>query len=124
MEVIDSKYTITHNRGDKGVLRLLASNTSTGSFKANDVIKFSIVTRDDYADVVFQKKFTIPEDCTEFFLTFTNEEMRIGEVISEKVTYYYEIELNNDTTLLGAGRKGHKKFILYPEADDKEEVDS
>lgn len=124
MEVINSKYTLIHNRGSKGAIKLVASNTSTGTFKANDEIKFSIVTEDDYGDVVFQKKFIIPEDCTEFFLTFTNEEMRIGEIISDKVTYYYEIELNNDTTLLGAGRKGHKKFILYPEAVNQKEGES
>lgn len=124
MEVIDSKYTLVHNRGSKGAIKLVATETSTGTFKANDEIKFSVVSEGDYGDVVFQKKFTIPEDCTEFFLTFTNKEMKIGEIISKKTTYYYEIELNNDTTLIGSDRKGHKKFILYPEAADKEEVDS
>lgn len=121
MEVINSKYTLVHNRGAKGAIRLLASSTSTGKFNPDDEIKFSIVTEGEYGDVVFQKKFIVPEECTEFFLTFTNEEMRIGDIISDKVTYYYEIELNNDTTLLGAGRKGHKKFILYPEAVNQKE---
>lgn len=116
MEIIDKKHTLIHNRGSKGAIQLLATKTSTGKFKPNDVIKFSIVTKDNYEDVVFQKKFTIAEECEDFFLTFTNEEMRIGSPISKKVEYYYEIELNNDTTLVGAYRDGHKRFILYPEA--------
>lgn len=121
MKVIDSKYTITHNRGAKGTIRVTATK---GAFKPNDVIKFSIVKKDNYDDVVFQKEFTITEECTEYFLLFTNEEMRIGPMINSKVDYYYEIELNNDTTLLGSDPKGHKKFTLYPEAGTKKEVDA
>lgn len=124
MEVIDKKHTLIHNRGDKGVIKLKASATSTGTFKKDDVIKFSIVTKDNYDDVIFQKEFTVQEDCTEFFLIFTNEEMRIGDIISKKVEYYYEIELNNDTTLIGSYKDGHKKFVLYPEAGDKKEVEN
>lgn len=124
MEVIDSRYTVIHNRGSKGALRLLASAVSTGTFKAGDVIKFSIVEKDDYANVVLQKRFTVKEDCTEFFLVFTGEEMKIGDIISKKKEYYYEIELNEDTTLLGSYKDGHKRFVLYPEAGEKGEVNS
>lgn len=121
MEVIDSKFTIVHNRGAKGVLRLIAD---VAPFKANDIIKFSIVTKGDYDDVIFQKEFKVPEECTEFFLQFTSEEMRIGDMISKKVEYYYEIELNDDTTLLGSYTDGDKRFVLYPEAGTKKGVDS
>lgn len=115
MEIIDKRYTLEHTRGDKGALRLVATKRP---FKVDDVLKFSIVTKGNYNDVVFQKEFKIEEEATDFCLTFTNEEMRIGDPISEKVTYYYEIELNNDTTLIGSRNK-HKKFILYPEAGKK-----
>lgn len=120
MEVIDSKFTIAHNRGAKGALRLIADEAP---FKTDDVIKFSIVTKGDYEDVIFQKEFIVSEECTEFFLQFTNEEMRIGDPISKKVEYYYEIELNNDTTLLGSYVDGDKRFVLYPEAGTKKGVD-
>ena len=117
MEIIDKRYTLEHTRGDKGGIRL---KSSVGPFKADDVIKFSIVTKGDYTNVVFQKEFKVLEECTEFLLWFTKEEMKIGEPIKDKeVTYYYEIELNNDTTLIGSRNK-HKKFILYPEAGTKE----
>lgn len=119
MEIIDKRYTMEHTRGDKGGIRLV-TKPGLRSFKIDDVIKFSIVTKGNYNDVVFQKEFKVEEDCTEYILGFTNEEMRIGEPISDKeVTYYYEIELNNDTTLIGSRNK-HKKFILYPEAATKE----
>ena len=120
MKVIDSKFTIAHNRGAKGNLRLLATKAP---FKVDDVIKFSIVTKNNYEDVVFQKEFKITEECTEYVLQFTKDEMRIGDPISKKVEYYYEIELNDDTTLLGSFTDGDKRFVLYPEAGTKKEVD-
>lgn len=115
MEVIDKNYTIEHTRGDKGTLRL---KSSASPFKIGDILTFSIVTKGNYSDVVFQKEFKIEEETMEFHLTFTNEEMRIGEPINDKVTYYYEIDLNDDTTLIGS-RKTHKLFILYPEVIKK-----
>ena len=113
----DAKNTITHNRGDKGAIRLINKN---GTFKKGDKFTFSIVKKGNYADVVFQKIFVVTEDCDIFYLSFTNEEMRIGDVISTRVTYYYEIDLNNDTTILGHDKDGDKLFILYPEAAKKE----
>jgi hypothetical protein len=113
----DAKNTITHNRGDKGAIRLV---NKKGTFKKDDKFTFSIVKKGDYSDIVFQKTFTVTEDCDVFYLTFTNEEMRIGDVISTKVTYWYEIDMNDDTTILGHDAKGDKLFILYPEAAKKE----
>lgn len=113
----DAKNTITHNRGDKGAIRLV---NKKGTFKKDDKFTFSIVRKGDYSDVVFQKTFTVAEDCDVFYLTFTNDEMRIGDVISAKVTYWYEIDMNDDTTILGHDAKGDKLFILYPEAAKKE----
>lgn len=117
MKIIDEKYTITHNRGDKGAIRI---NSNTGSFKVGDTLKFSIVKKGDYNDVIFQKEFEVTEESNIYFLTFTNEEMRIGDVISKEKEYYYEIEMNDDTTLIGYDENKHKKFILYPEAVKKE----
>lgn len=113
----DAKNTITHNRGDKGAIRLI---NKKGTFKKDDKFTFSIVRKGNYADVVFQKVFVVPEDCDIFYLSFTNEEMRIGEIISTRTTYWYEIDLNNDTTILGHDKDGDKLFILYPEAAKKE----
>ena len=48
----DAKNTITHNRGDKGAIRLVNKN---GMFKKDDKFTFSIVKKGNYSDVVFQK---------------------------------------------------------------------
>ena len=116
MKVIDNKYTMTHNRGAKGSIKLISKN---GNYKVGTTFKFSIVD-EKYDDVVFQKEFEVKEECSEFFLTFTNEEMRFYKPISQEREFYYEIEMNDDTTLIGYDEDKHKKFILYPEAIKKE----
>lgn len=112
----DLKNNITHTRGDKGTIKLVNKN---GTFKVGDKFKFSIVKKKDYSNVIFQKEFEVIEESTEFYLTFTNEEMRFGPIINDSVEYWYEIDMNDDTTLIGH-EKNAKRFILLPEAAKKE----
>ena len=50
-------------------------------------------------------------------IKLTSVETRIGDAFKDgSVTYWYEIELNGDTTLIGYDDEGAKKFVLYPEA--------
>lgn len=110
--------SLKHNRGAKGSIKLINKN---GTFKIGDIFKFSIVEKGEYEKVLFQKKFEVTEACSEYFLTFTSEEMRFCEPINKEEEFYYEIEQNEDTTLIGYDETKHKKFILYPEAGNKED---
>lgn len=112
--------TIFSNRGDRGTIKLINTN---GSFKVGDKIKFSIIDKDNYNNVIFQKIFTVIEEKPEFYLTLTSDDTRIGDIISKQVVYNYEIEYNDDTTLIGYDRSKGKKFILFPEAANKEGSD-
>lgn len=105
------------NRGDRGTIKLI---NKYGNFKVGDKIKFSIIDKDDYSNVVFQKEFTVVEESPNFFLTLTSEDTRIGEIISKQVVYNYEIEYQGDQTLIGYNKQKGAKFILFPEAADKE----
>ncbi|MBR6641705.1 MAG: hypothetical protein IKL08_05895 [Clostridia bacterium] len=108
---------ITVNRGDRGTVIL---KNTIGDFKVGDKIKFSIVEKGNYNNVVFQKRFVVTQEGPTFPLTFTKQDMTIGPIISKDVTYWYEVEYNGDSTLLGFDKKKGKKFILFPEAPDKE----
>jgi len=104
------------NRGARGTIKL--TNT-LGSFKVGDKIKFSIVEKNHYENVVFQKEYNITEESDVFYLTLTKEDTKIGEIISKPKTYWYEVEYNGDITLIGHDDDGDKEFILLPEAGDK-----
>lgn len=115
-----STKTISINRGDRGTIIL--TNTYD-NFKVGDKIKFSIVEK-KYENVVFQKIYTVIEESPKFYLTLTSDDTRIGDIISTEIIYYYEIEYNGDQTLIGYDKNKHKKFILFPEAANKEGSDN
>ena len=104
------------NRGDRGTIRLTAN---TGSFKVGDKLLFSIVERQNYNNVVFQKEYTVLTEGTTFDITLTKQDTTIGGIISNKVEYWYEIQYNGDQTIIGFDAKRAKKFILLPEAPEK-----
>lgn len=109
------------NRGDRMTITL---NNKLGNFKIGDKLKFSVVEKNHYENVVFQKYFTVTEESTSFNITLTREDTKIGEIISRDKTYWYEVEYNDDTTLIGKDNDGHKEFVLMPEAGDKKEVNN
>lgn len=108
--------TIKINRGDRITIEL---KNIIGNFKVGDKIKFSIVEKNHYENVVFQKIYTVTEESSVFYLTLTSQDTKIGEIISKPKTYWYEVEYNGDITLIGHDDDGDKEFILLPEAGDK-----
>lgn len=114
---INDKKGIEINRGDEGTIVL---TNKSGNFKVNETLKFSILERKDYREVVFQKTFTIAEESDKAYIVLTSEDTRIGDIISKPVVYWYEIEYNGDQTIIGYDDTGAKDFILYPEAPNKE----
>lgn len=104
------------NRGDRGTFRL---TTEEGNFMPDDKIVFSIIERQNYNNVVFQKEYIVLNEAPYFDITLTKEDTTIGPIISNKVEYWYEVEYNGDQTLIGFDRNRQKKFILYPEAPIK-----
>ena len=104
------------NRGDRGTFRLTAEQ---GEFLPGDRIVFSIVERQNYNNVVFQKEYIVTQQSPTFDITLTKEDTTIGPIISNKVEYWYEVEYNGDQTLIGYNKDRQKKFILYPEAPKK-----
>lgn len=113
---INQDKEIEINRGDRGTIKLI---NKRGNFNIGDKLKFSIVDKKEYNNVIFQKVFTITENGNFAYITLTKEDTTIGEVISKKKEYWYEIEYNGDLTILGFDDDGAKKFILYPEAPTK-----
>lgn len=104
------------NRGDRGSIILRAK---TGKFSVGDKFMFSIVDRQNYNNVVFQKEYVVIEETDAFPITLTKEDTTIGPIISNKVEYWYEVQYNGDQTVIGFDSNRQKKFILYPEAPIK-----
>lgn len=114
---IDENKNMYLNRGDSVTIRLSANQ----NFEEGDTIKFSIVKEKDYSTVYLQKIFTIDHESNTFDITLSSDDTRFCELIkNQSKVFWYEIEYNDISTLVGYDDKGGKQFVLYPEAPDEE----
>ena len=102
------------------------TNTDTPyEFQVGDIIRFTIMESGNVKNILLQKDFTITEPTTEANIAITANEMKIGELSSEAVKYWYEIELAPDTdftqTIIGYDmEEGAAILTLLPEGGDAE----
>lgn len=108
--------SIEINRGEQSSLKITNKN---GNFAIGDKLKFSIVEKGNYNNVLFQKTVEVNEEDTVVYFPFESDDTRFGDVISKEETYWYEIELNDCKPLIAYDSEKGKKFILYPEAPNK-----
>ena len=118
--------TISLTRGDEVPIGIIAEHDDGTPyiFQKNDVIRFACYIKGNYNEMMFKKDVTIEEETTVAVITLTTDETRIGEIINKPVEYWYEVQLNPDTspqTIIGYDDSGAKIFRLYPEGVDVNE---
>ena len=119
-EILKDK-TICLTRGDVANIVFAPKLKSSGepyTFKKDDVIRFTVMKKNDCANVVIQKDIIIEAETDTAIITLVSEDTRIDKPINNYVDYWYEIELNPDTepqTLIGFDKAGAKIFRLFPE---------
>lgn len=126
VEIEGKNISIT--RGD--MLALVVSidneeNEEKDEFQIDDIIRFKIMQKDKVENVILEKDFKIEEVSTEKEIVITSSEMKIGELKSKPVDYWYEIELNPDTektnTIVGYSKiDGPAILTILPEGGNKE----
>lgn len=108
-------YTISFNRGDQVVINI--QNKTNKKFLAGDTIKFTITKKGNLTDIILQKTYTVEEEGEVYGILLTCDDTRFCPPFkSGSLTYWYEIEHNEVTTLVGFDKNGGKELILYPEA--------
>ena len=115
--------TMSVTRGDVALFDISAESEDgiPYVFKSGDVVRISVYGKKSCDEVVLKKDFLINEDTETVPILLLGEEMRIGEVISKPVDYWYDVELNPDTypqTLIGYDENGPRVFRLYPEGSE------
>lgn len=127
MAKIDSNYNIETNRGNMLPLTIKQKLRDDGSqvmFKSGDIVRFTIMEKNNCDNVFVQKDVEVKSECESVEIIIPAEEMKLGEIINKPATYWYEVELNPDTsdtiTILGYTKeKGAKILTLCPESGDK-----
>jgi len=119
---IESDMTIHITRGDTALFTVTAENEgSVYKFQPGDVVRIKVFAKKNATIVVLQKDFPVLEEADRVDVLLTEEDTKIGEVISKPVDYWYEVELNpftNPQTIVGYDDDGPKIFKLYPEGRD------
>lgn len=84
-------------------------------FSANDVIKFNIYNKKGYTENPLKTKTVIISESTKTVsIELTDEDTTIGEESNSKTICWYDISLNDTTTIVGYDDNGAKEFIIYP----------
>lgn len=94
-------------------------------FKTTDKITFTIFEKKGYTKKeILSKEFTIgslgyvePTQYPELVLTSTDTKK--FELLNKPKTYWYDIVLNDTTTIIGYDDDGAKRLIVYPEAEEE-----
>lgn len=136
IRIDDDLETLHITRGDtpKSEYNRLAFYFPIWNFATQTEGKYQFQLTDKISFVVFEKKgYTKPEifriDYTIAELGYTaptyTPEIPLSEVLMKKFplsnkrkTYWYDIVLNDTTTILGMDEDGGKKMIVYPEAEE------
>ena len=127
MLVVNEDLSIYITRGDVALLCISAIRNGTvpHEFEPGDVVRIKVFDKKACENVVLQKDFGVEERTEVVNIYLTEEDTKIGEVISKPKDYWYEIELNPLTdpqTIIGYDDNGAKVFRLFPEGKDLEDI--
>lgn len=125
MFTLNDDLSIYATRGDIVFFSVSAEDDGKAyTFKAGDLVRVKIFGKKDAENVVLQKDFPVTADTEAVEIFLTEDDTKIGEVISKPKDYWYEVELNpltNPQTIIGYDDNGAKVFKLFPEGDDIDE---
>lgn len=128
MFTINDDMSIYLTRGDTVIFQIMAAaeseeNEESYVFQPGDVVRIKVTEKKDCDVVVLQKDFPVVEATETVDILLTEDETKIGDVISKPTDFWYEIELNpftNPQTILGYDEEGPKILKLFPEGKDVE----
>ena len=120
MFTLNDDNSIYATRGDIVFFGVTAEDKVTKEpyiFQPGDVLRIKIFGKKEAETVYLQKDFPVNLVTDEVESFLTEEDTRIGEIISKPKDYWYEVELNPDTnpqTIIAYDEDGTKVFRLSP----------
>jgi len=122
MFTINDDLSIYVTRGDKLFFTVTADDDGKAYvFQPGDIVRFKVYGKKDATNVVLQKDFPITVATEKVEIYLTEDDTKIGSVISKPKDYWYEVELNpydHPQTIIGYDEDGAKVFRLLPEGRD------
>lgn len=115
----------THEKYNNIAFCYPINNVTTGEvenykFQPEDEITFVIFEKSGYTrKEILKKKYKLKDigylNETEYpELILTEENTKVFELLNKKKTYWYDLVLNDTTTILGYDDENAKKIIVFP----------
>ena len=127
-----TKGNATHDTYNRLAVRFPIYNFGTEEidyyeFQLTDKLTLTVYEKKGYTkNEILKKEYTIsslgyesPTTMPE--LVLDTDDTNVFELLNKPKTYWYDIVLNDDTTIIGYDENGGKKFIVYPETIESEE---
>ena len=90
-------------------------------FAVGDVIKINIYEKNGYNKTPLKtKSVTVTTAANSVDIPLSEEDTTFGDISNKPITYWYDITLNDDITVVCYDEDGAKEFILYPAKGDEE----
>ena len=118
--------TLKITRGQSGSLTFgaLTPEGEPYVFSVGDVIRLNVTKANKMNTVVMSVDTIVEENTEEVTISITSFDSKIGTAINKITDYWYDIELNPDSSiaqmLLGFDDDGPKILKLYPESVKEE----
>lgn len=90
-------------------------------FQPGDEVKFNIYETKGYdVEPLKSKTIVIDDEIYEALIPLNEEDTTFGDIPNKPTTYWYDITLNNDLTIVCYNEEGAMKYIQYPAKGDGE----
>jgi hypothetical protein len=94
-------------------------------FQLDDKISFIVIDKKGYTkEEILRKEYTLRElgytaPAETVDIVLTEEDTKNFPLANKPMTYWYQISLNDTTTVLGHDDDGAKRIIVYPEVEEE-----
>ena len=94
-------------------------------FQLDDKITFVVINKKGYTQEEILRKEYTPRDLgytapsTVMELPLTEEDTKKFPLSNKALTFWYDLVLNDTTTMLGFDDEGAKRIIIYPEVEEE-----
>lgn len=91
-------------------------------FSEGDKITLNVYEKNGYGKEPLMSKTIVAgaDDVESVYIYLTEEDTTFGKPVNKDTIYWYDITLNNETTLVCYDEEGPKEFIVYPAKGDEE----
>ena len=106
------------------ILNLETQEEELYEFQLDDKISFVAMEKKGYTkEEILRKEYTLRDlgyvkPTTTPEIVLTAEDTKSFPMADKKKTYWYDLTLNDETTILGLDDEGAKKIIVYPESEE------